>query len=90
MNYRILGPDEVIQNGDEFYGYAGWVRCTCSIGQLSGVHPFSIRRPIPSPDSLIRELAEALAACAWMIKDKSPSDYSKANAVLAKYKESIK
>lgn len=79
---------EVIQPGDLWSdGTPVWA----IIGEcVSGYYMGRIVRPIPAPDNLTRELADALAGCAWMIKDKSPSEYSKANAVLAKYKESIK
>jgi hypothetical protein len=88
MKYRILGPGEVIQAGDEWFDGTS---CEAVIGEsVLGYYMGRIVRPIPAPDELTRDLAETLAACAWMIKDKSPSEYSKANAVLAKYKEQLK
>lgn len=97
--YRILGPDEVIQKGDEWEGFGGWYKCMSSIGETSNLFPpGSIRRPsvAPSLDELTRELADALEALLQVEKVMDDGDEplevarSKSRAALAKYKESIK
>ena len=65
--YRILGPDEVIQDGDQYnFGENYWGKCAASIGKkIRDSHLFEtdnvVRRPIPPVDPLVAELVEALS-----------------------------
>ena len=59
--YRILGPDEVIQEGDEISEDGNtWSRCLYSVGETPD--GWKVRRLIHSPDPLVAELVEAFTA----------------------------
>ena len=61
--YRILGPDEVIQEGDEYRRKyrTEWESGNNCVGATpSNFSACYFRRPIIAPDDLTRELAEAL------------------------------
>ena len=68
--YRILGPDEVIQEGDAYYIPGGWLKCETSVGYKSdSLFLHSVRRPIPPVDPLVAELVEALSGIMPFVED---------------------
>lgn len=67
VGYRLLGPDEIIEKGDQWNnGNTCWSLATGSIGKKAGSIALVFRRKLPVPEPQYRPYANAAEAAAGL------------------------
>jgi hypothetical protein len=77
--YRLLGPDEVIEKGDEFYSSGDWLVAYSSVGRDAGAYWHSKNADVPP---YRRKLPPTVRVWEGKVEGREFSPYSKGDFVL--------